>query len=205
MNQNSNLKQSIIIGALAGALVLSIGVSVLLYFQNKNQPQSITKTKLVEESKISQTTSDAIALHQIEEKQKTPNILTEEEQAEVFKAVNAVQREGNWVIERDDKQSTAGVVTIEKLADLNGDGRKEALVIDDGGSYYGNTGQQFTLLSKQTDGGWRIVIQEIAIPKFLESHGVDGWPDIELGGPGFSHPVVRWNGKEYAQHSTTEE
>lgn len=54
MNQNSTSKQSIIIGALTGALVLAIGVSALLYFQNKNQPQAIGETKRVEKSKVIQ-------------------------------------------------------------------------------------------------------------------------------------------------------
>ena len=26
---------------------------------------------------------------------------------------------------------------------------------------------------------------------------MDGWPDIQVGGPGFCFPVLRWNGKEY--------
>jgi hypothetical protein len=24
-----------------------------------------------------------------------------------------------------------------------------------------------------------------------------GYPDLMIGGPGFEHPVWRWNGKEY--------
>ena len=39
---------------------------------------------------------------------------------------------------------------------------------------------------------------ETAMPDFLATKGVGGWPDIEMGGPGFCFPVWRWNGKAYA-------
>jgi hypothetical protein len=35
---------------------------------------------------------------------------------------------------------------------------------------------------------------------FLTTKGVGGWPDIEIGGPGFCFPVERWNGKQYVLH-----
>jgi hypothetical protein len=35
------------------------------------------------------------------------------------------------------------------------------------------------------------------IPEFLKTTGVNGWPDVSVGGPGFCFPVERWNGKEY--------
>ena len=31
--------------------------------------------------------------------------------------------------------------------------------------------------------------------KRLPKHG---WQDVEIGGPGFCFPVMRWNGKQYA-------
>jgi hypothetical protein len=38
------------------------------------------------------------------------------------------------------------------------------------------------------------------VPRFLATRGKDGWPDLEVGGPGFCFPVQRWNGRAYAQH-----
>jgi hypothetical protein len=38
------------------------------------------------------------------------------------------------------------------------------------------------------------------IPEFLKTKGVDGWPDVLVGGPGFCFPAERWNGKEYKLH-----
>ena len=39
--------------------------------------------------------------------------------------------------------------------------------------------------------------QETGIPMFLDQHGAEGYPDIEVGGPGTCFPVERWNGKSY--------
>jgi len=60
------------------------------------------------------------------------------------------------------------------------------------------TGTHFWLLSKQASGAWKLVFSETAMPDFLASKGAGGWPDIQLGGPGFCFPVWRWNGRDYA-------
>ena len=59
------------------------------------------------------------------------------------------------------------------------------------------TGQGFWLVSKVTNGGWRLITGGPGIPEFLKTKGVGGWPDLLVGGPGFCFPVERWNGKEY--------
>jgi len=38
------------------------------------------------------------------------------------------------------------------------------------------------------------------IPLFLKSQGIGGWPDLQVGGPGFCFPVLRWNGQKYDLH-----
>ena len=86
---------------------------------------------------------------------------------------------------------------ISKVEDINGDGRPEALVTE-GGICYGNIGMRFWLLSQQPGGQWKVMTESIAIPEFLDTKGVDGFPDIQGGGPGFCFPVARWNGREYA-------
>ena len=60
------------------------------------------------------------------------------------------------------------------------------------------TGTHFWLVSKQANGSWKLMHDETAMPNFLATKGVGGWPDIEMGGPGFCFPVWRWNGKAYA-------
>lgn len=85
---------------------------------------------------------------------------------------------------------------IEHLGDINGDGRPEAFVRESG-ICYGNIGQHFWLLSRQPNGQWKPMLDAIAIPEFLATRGTDNFPDIQMGGPGFCFPVVRWNGREY--------
>ena len=56
------------------------------------------------------------------------------------------------------------------------------------------------LVSKQADGSWRRVAGGPGVPAFLGTKGAEGWPDIEVGGPGFCFPVERWNGRQYVLH-----
>lgn len=62
MNQTSS-KQSLVIGALSGALVLSVGAATFFYLQPKSQPQEIVKPAAVEAPKAVQLPSNATALH----------------------------------------------------------------------------------------------------------------------------------------------
>jgi hypothetical protein len=64
---------------------------------------------------------------------------------------------------------------------------------------YGNTGQRFWLVSKLANGGWRRMTSSPGIPEFLKTKGVDGWPDVLVGGPGFCFRRTV-NGKEYKLH-----
>jgi hypothetical protein len=89
---------------------------------------------------------------------------------------------------------------IETFEDLNGDGRPEAVVTESSGICYGNTGTHFWLLSKQADGTWKPMLDETAMPGFAKTKGAGGWPDIELGGPGFCFPVLRWNGRAFVRN-----
>lgn len=85
-----------------------------------------------------------------------------------------------------------------ELGDLNRDGRPDAVITDQGGECFGNTGTGYTLVTKDASGAWRKLFQNPGIPVFQATRGVGGWPDIVNGGPGFCFPVLRWNGKDYA-------
>lgn len=122
--------------------------------------------------------------------------LSDADRAAVFKAAGAVHRDGKWIICGDDPSPSGA--SIDEVRDLDGDGRPEAVVSEGGTFCYGFTGTGFQLLGRQADGSWRRITQDIGIPEFLETKGVDGWPDISIGGPGFCFPVQRWNGREYA-------
>ena len=121
--------------------------------------------------------------------------LSEADRTAVFKAAGAVQRKGMWVICVDDPNP--GGAVIETVRDLNGDGRPEAVVTEGGTYCYGHSEAGFQLLSQQTNGSWRVIARNSGVPEFLKTHGVGGWPDISVGGPGFCFPVERWNGKTY--------
>ena len=115
----------------------------------------------------------------------------------IFKAAGAVKRGARWMICVEDLNASA---RIDRIADLNGDGRPEAIVSEDGSYCHGAAGTGFTLLSQQADGKWKPILVIDGIPEFLKTKGAGGWPDISVGGPGFCFPVLRWNGRAYANH-----
>ena len=90
--------------------------------------------------------------------------------------------------------------TIERIGDLNGDGRPEVLVTEGGTYCYGNTGGAFWLLAGQPGGKWKLMLRATGMAEVLKTRGVAKWPDILVGGPGFCFPVLRWNGKAYLHH-----
>lgn len=98
---------------------------------------------------------------------------------------------------RSSPKFTTASGAIETVGDLNGDGRPEAVVTEGGTYCYGNAGTGFTLVSKQADGTWKAIHSATGMVSFLTTKGADGWPDLELGGPGFCFPVLRWDDREY--------
>ena len=121
------------------------------------------------------------------------------EQPAIFRAAGFAQHGNAWKSGNCDGSESESYSpgSIETFRDLNGDGRPEAVVTEGGAICYGMTGTHFWLLSKQADGSWKLMVDETAMPDFLSSKGAGGWPDIQMGGPGFCFPVWRWNGKAY--------
>ena len=89
---------------------------------------------------------------------------------------------------------------LSEVRDINGDGLPEAILTEGGTECHGMTGQGYSLVSKQSNGTWKLVSGGTGILSFLKGPGVRGWPDIEIGGPGFCFPVHRWNGQTYVLH-----
>ena len=120
------------------------------------------------------------------------------DEAAAFKAAGFKKRGNAWRSDCDDPGTASySPGRIDQVADLNGDGLPD-VVLSEGGTFcYGNTGQGFWLVAKQADGRWKLMTQSTGIAQFLKTKGVQGWPDISVGGPGFCFPVERWNGREY--------
>lgn len=126
--------------------------------------------------------------------------LSASEQAAAFKAAGFVLNNKQWQGCGDPGTASYTPGSIEAIGDLNGDGHPEA-VINEGSVYcFGDAGTGFSLVSKQADGSWKLITSGNGMPNFLSSKGSQGWPDIEIGGPGFCFPVERWNGKAYVLH-----
>ena len=121
----------------------------------------------------------------------------------IFAAAGFKKRGASWKSGNCDgaESESYSPGAIEDYRDLNGDGRPEAIVTEGGAVCYVMTGTHFWLLSKQPGGAWKRIYDETAMPDFLTTKGVGGWPDIQLGGPGFCFAVVRWNGKAFAHRS----
>lgn len=129
----------------------------------------------------------------------SPTKLSPAEEAAAFKAAGFKLQGKQWRACQDQSSSyTPGA--IEEVRDLNGDGRLEALVTEGSTDCYGNTGVGYSVVSQLANGSWKLMTKGIGMVTFLNTKGTGGWPDIEVGGPGFCFPVLRWNGSEYVSH-----
>lgn len=123
--------------------------------------------------------------------------------AAIFAAAGFRQVHGRWESgcnDGNDDGATYEPGRIDQRRDLNGDGHPDAVIVEGGLFCYGNTGAAFWIVAGQANGGWKLMANEVGIPDFKAARGVGGWPDIEVGGPGFCFPVIRWNGAVYARN-----
>ena len=125
---------------------------------------------------------------------------TPAERTAIFTAAGFHQRGGKWSSACENPASEAyDAGKIESFDDLNGDGRHEAIVTEGGAFCYGAAGTGFTLLTSSASGKWTALYSSSGMASVLNSRA-NGWPEIEVGGPGFCFAVLRWTGKAYAIH-----
>jgi hypothetical protein len=122
------------------------------------------------------------------------------DEAAAFTAAGFKRTDGAWRACEDPGTSSYQAGVIEQVADLNGDGRPEAIIAEHSGFCYGMQGSGYMLVSQQADGGWRLVTSGSGMLTPLKTRGAGGWQDLEIGGPGFCFAVERWNGTEYQLH-----
>lgn len=125
--------------------------------------------------------------------------LSPADETAAFKAAGYLLKGKQWRA-CDDPTPTYTPGSIEEVRDVNGDGLPEAVITEGSTFCHGNTGVGYSLVSKQANGSWRLITNGTGILSFLTTKGVGGWPDVEIGGPGFCFPVQRWNGQKYVLH-----
>jgi hypothetical protein len=125
--------------------------------------------------------------------------LSAADRAAVFEAAGFTQKGDRWIRCVEETPTASYTPGQIEVVDLNRDGRPEAWVTEGSVFCYGNTGQATVLVTKEKDGAWRKVLDEVGVALALETRHL-GWPDVEVGGPGFEKvPPHRWNGTTYVQ------
>lgn len=120
------------------------------------------------------------------------------EEAAIFHAAGFRKVGAAWHSDCKDAGSASYQAgAIETYRDINQDRRPDAVITEGSTTCYGDTGTRFWLLSKRSDGAWRVMISEVGVPEFYKNKGRGGWPNLSVGGPGFCFPVYRWNGRAY--------
>lgn len=118
--------------------------------------------------------------------------------AEIFTAAGFSQTDGAWGKCGDPGTMSYTPGSIDQRGDFNLDGQPDAIVSEGSVYCFGAEEVGYTLVSRNAAGQWAIIDERPGFAQLLETSGGSGWPDIIVGGPGFCHPVVRWNGSEYA-------
>ncbi len=133
--------------------------------------------------------------------------LTVAQREAVFQAAGAhFYPERGWALCYDPEHPFRA--RIAKFADINGDGRPEAVVEQDSPFCYGNHGPGNILLTRQANGQWAKI--GIGAPEvfgddpsggltFLKRRGVGRWPDILVKRVTSYHcdAIFRFDGKAY--------
>jgi hypothetical protein len=127
--------------------------------------------------------------------------LTSGDRDAVMRAAGFARKGGQWT---GCGGSSIATIEPEDIRDLNGDGQTDVIVTDSGTECYGATGQGFVLVTRTASGQWHKLYASPGIPSVLKTSS-RGWPDIEIGSPGFCFPVLRWNGTTYTEYRRREE
>lgn len=98
---------------------------------------------------------------------KTESKVSTKEASQIFKAVGFSKTTDGW-------DGGCGLGEITTYKDLNGDGLKEAVISDSSFMCYGNTGVGYYIISKQLNGTWKPIFENMGIPTFLKTKGIDG-------------------------------
>lgn len=126
-----------------------------------------------------------------------PIPLSTKERAAAFQAAGFRHWPEGWTRCRDDTSASHRYGRLE-VVDLNGDGAPEVWLRESSDFCYGATAEAVVLLTRKPT-GWAVMLDEVGVATALKTKN-KGWPDIEVGGPGFGKaPVFRFDGGKYAR------
>lgn len=126
--------------------------------------------------------------------------LSPEEQLAAFAAAGFTRDPDGRYVRRCREETPTLSYTPGNLEerDLNGDGQPEALITEGSLFCYGAPHVYFAIVAKVA-GTWQVLLDGVGDPLVLPT-AHQGWPDIEIGGPGPGpFPRFRWTGSEYAR------
>jgi hypothetical protein len=123
--------------------------------------------------------------------------MTKDDLAAAFTTAGFTQAaDGRWIRCQEDPPTLSYMAGQAEVIDLNGDGSPEVWISEGSTFCYGNTGNAVVLLTRAGN-SWRKLLDEVGMQMVLETKH-DGWPDIEIGGPGFEpFSVYQWDGIDY--------
>jgi hypothetical protein len=130
--------------------------------------------------------------------------LTEADKAAAFRAAGFKPFGRQWKRCVEDPSPSYQPGAIQEVLDLNKDGRPEVVVVETSSFCHGGEGEWFAVLSREPSGAWRQVLETGGVFVAMPS-AANGWQEIMVGGPGFTHPALRYNGKQYVQHRMVKE
>lgn len=129
--------------------------------------------------------------------QAAPIELSTPERAAAFQAAGFRHWPQGWTRCLEDESASHMWARLE-VADLNGDGAPEAWIREGSTVCYGATGEATVLLTRKP-AGWSVLLDEVGIAAERKTR-MKGWPDIEVGGPGFEKPpLYRFDGTKYVR------
>jgi hypothetical protein len=124
--------------------------------------------------------------------------LTTEQKSEIFSKTG-------FYISKDKKQFVTGTSPDEDYPfeafvyplDLNADGKEEVCIVFGNTFTSGQAGSSVLLLVADKAGQYQLNLGFPGVlPDALPTKNL-GYPDLLIGGPDFTLPIYKWNGKEY--------
>jgi hypothetical protein len=132
----------------------------------------------------------------------TTSKLSKQDKQQIFKKLGfRLSKDKKFIV---DDTCGENISPRVEIVDLNGDGVDEVFVSWGNTCTSGMTGRSITLFVKDSSGQFIKNLDFPGIYKKLATKN-KGFPDIEIGGPGFCFAIWQWNGTKYDYKCSREE